>query len=367
MRQYTRVENFAREASDVPAPVATRTPGPPDATLAMAQSISAEVMGLLEREMIPPTPPVYGLLFEHSLGASPVTSAIVDGAVRQSERSGRPLGEALRDATPWDGATDTTLRLAAELAMQLDRLGNSLDSASASASEHREALLATQQALRDSGAGRDALRSVVRTAAAQHDALIRAKGLLRSALSAAQAELAATREQLAQAARDSQLDAVTGLPNRLGAEDELLTTVDEARRGGASLTLILVDIDRFKVLNDSYGHQAGDRLLREVGRALSSSVRAGERVFRFGGDEYVVIVHDSHGAKLEGTAERLRRSVADIDLARCMGDAIVGNVTVSLGLAVFRPADSFTSLFERADTALYRAKHAGRNRWMIAD
>ncbi|MBK8083379.1 MAG: GGDEF domain-containing protein [Devosia sp.] len=325
------------------------------------------MLDLLERELIPPTPPVYGLLFEHALGVSQVTSAVVDGAMRQSERTGRPLGQVLLEAVPGTGASAASLRLAEEPAVQLDRLGTSIDAASTSAGGHREALLATQRALRDPAGSRGTLRDVVRSAAAQHDTLIRAKGLLRSALAAARAELAATREQLAQAARDSQLDPVTGLPNRLGAEDVLLSTVDEAHKGGDGFTLVLVDIDRFKVLNDTYGHQAGDCLLREVGRALTSSVRSGEKVFRIGGDEYAAIVHDTHGAKLEGTAERLRRSVADIDLARCMGDAVVGNVTVSLGLAVFRASDSFTSLFERADSALYRAKHAGRNRWMVAD
>jgi diguanylate cyclase (GGDEF)-like protein len=153
-------------------------------------------------------------------------------------------------------------------------------------------------------------------------------------------------------------DALTRLGNRGAFEISLETEISRARRAGGGLHLVLLDLDHFKRINDEWGHLAGDRALQHVGSVLRREVRREDPVFRYGGEEFVVLLvgTDAEGAQL--TAERIRRTIAARPaLLRDTGVP----VTASLGVAQWRPADTPSSLFQRADAALRLAKQQGRN------
>jgi len=151
-------------------------------------------------------------------------------------------------------------------------------------------------------------------------------------------------------------DALTGLMNRR-AFDEIIEREMCGHRRGKPLVLLLIDIDSFKAINDDYGHQAGDEVIRQVGRVLQANSRARDSVSRYGGEEFVMLLRDLSLDSAEAIAERLRTQVAGIrGLPQAMG------VTVSIGLAVHGPDDTFASLLKRSDDALYFAKRSGRNR-----
>lgn len=338
-----------------PAPVSR------DAAMA-AQRIAEDVLGFLERERIPPAPPVYRLFFEHATGSSATTSAAVERAIGDSERSGRPLAERIAEEVDEEAALDAWHEAAAMLAEQMAALDSRAEQAWAESRSYAGQLGAASQMLGQGGTSQASLRRLLRSLLGRHDALMQANSALRADLDRAQREIEATRAELATAAREAMRDPVTGLINRRGAEEEL----DAVVSSGAQFSLVMIDIDHFKTLNDGYGHQAGDLVLHEVGRALLAAVRAGDRAFRFGGDEFVAIIHAAGGEDIGAAAERLRRSVAEIDLARCVGGDIVGHLTISLGVARFRSADRVSTLLERADGALFAAKRAGRNRWAMA-
>ena len=156
-------------------------------------------------------------------------------------------------------------------------------------------------------------------------------------------------------------DALTGCMNRRALSEELEAELDRARRYNLALTILLADIDRFKLVNDTRGHIAGDSVLRQVGEILRREVRSVDQAARYGGEEFVVVMPETalHGAAL--FAERLRRRVMHTDFADPGEDPL--NLTISIGLASFpddrvTSADSFVAL---ADQALYRAKNEGRN------
>jgi two-component system cell cycle response regulator len=156
-------------------------------------------------------------------------------------------------------------------------------------------------------------------------------------------------------------DALTGCLNRRALAQELEAELDRARRYNLALTILLADIDRFKVINDTRGHIAGDSVLRQVGEILHREARSVDLVARYGGEEFVVVMPETapHGAAI--FAERLRRRIMHHDFADPGQDPI--RLTVSIGLASFpddriTSADSFVAL---ADQALYRAKNEGRN------
>jgi len=123
----------------------------------------------------------------------------------------------------------------------------------------------------------------------------------------------------------------------------------------------MIDIDFFKQFNDRHGHPAGDALLRAVGDAISGAVRAGDIAYRFGGEEFSVLLPDTDAATAVGVAERVRLAVAAIP-----SPPGAERVTVSVGVSVGTPATSNTQLIDEADRALYDAKRSGRDRVIVA-
>ena len=151
-------------------------------------------------------------------------------------------------------------------------------------------------------------------------------------------------------------DPLTRTLNRRKLGDVLEAETARAARYATPFSLALLDIDHFKHINDSHGHDAGDAVLVELARRLTASLRQVDRLARFGGEEFVVAAPGIDLAGAAELAERLRRAVADEPFVG------VGRVTASFGLAAWRPGDSPEDLLKRADEALYRAKDGGRNR-----
>ncbi len=157
-------------------------------------------------------------------------------------------------------------------------------------------------------------------------------------------------------------DGLTGLNNRSYFERQLATLVDQATSRGRLLSLLIIDIDHFKSINDTYGHLAGDAVLVEFAERLRSAVRGIDLAGRFGGEEFVVAMPDTDGSLALAVGERLRAMVASSPFS--IGDTAGPiTITVSVGVGmVDGPDDTPRKLLARADAALYRAKRDGRNR-----
>jgi len=157
----------------------------------------------------------------------------------------------------------------------------------------------------------------------------------------------------------SRTDALTGLPNRRGFLEAGEDVLELGRLSGRPVSVVLADLDRFKEVNDSMGHAAGDLLLRSVAAAVRESIRARDIAARWGGDEIVILLPDTDGEGALHVAEDLRASVARLAVSH--GGARLG-ATLSLGVAGHVHGTSLGATLVRADAALYRAKEEGRNR-----
>jgi len=165
------------------------------------------------------------------------------------------------------------------------------------------------------------------------------------------------------ALRMAQRDPLTGMSNRSALDDSLQRELSQAQRQGSSCALIIIDIDHFKAVNDRYGHIIGDCALKAIAQRADQCKRDGDLLFRYGGEEFVVLLRDTdlEGAQL--LAERIRACIAS---APCHCAGIDLDITVSIGVSSLRKHDSPVSLFARADQALYSAKRSGRNQVCIA-
>jgi diguanylate cyclase (GGDEF)-like protein len=204
---------------------------------------------------------------------------------------------------------------------------------------------------------------VIGTVLVAHEGRISAgdRAVLRDAAGRAAPILAAQRE-LAFAQERAVTDALTGLPNRQAADEALRRMVAHAGRSLSPLGVVLLDLDRFRMLNDLHGDGHGDKVLATIGRLLGATVRASDYVARFGGEEFLLVLPDTDRQGCLGVAEKVRRQIERTELVR------TGPVTASLGVACL-PDDAVdpAQLLRLADRALYMAKAHGRNRVQAAD
>jgi diguanylate cyclase (GGDEF)-like protein len=153
-------------------------------------------------------------------------------------------------------------------------------------------------------------------------------------------------------------DSLTQVLNRRGIKIAVLQAMAQAERYHHALSVALVDIDRFKDVNDRHGHQAGDRVLQRVARLLIETLRAPDSLGRYGGEEFLLVLPETDLEATNVIAERIRGKVRETDF-EARGAHI--KLTVSIGATQFRTNEALTELFTRVDRALYEAKESGRN------
>jgi two-component system, cell cycle response regulator len=157
----------------------------------------------------------------------------------------------------------------------------------------------------------------------------------------------------------SRTDALTGVSNRMRLDEEIATLLSRASRYGNTCSLAMCDLDFFKSYNDQFGHVAGDEALRAVARAMRANLRSADALFRYGGEEFVVLLVEQSLAEAERAMDRMRAQIESLAIPSAVG----GVLTISVGVAEIDPAHDVSGniWIARADTALYEAKARGRN------
>ena len=170
-------------------------------------------------------------------------------------------------------------------------------------------------------------------------------------------ELKRVREELEQMAR---IDALTGISNRRFLEEEARHIFASSRRHSHLMAVLLLDLDHFKAINDTFGHEVGDRVLKEVAAVCETELRDEDVFGRLGGEEFLAVLPETGSEEARYAAERLRNAVEALEIE---ADERTVRVTVSIGVAILAGEDdAFAALLRRADEALYEAKRTGRNR-----
>jgi diguanylate cyclase len=173
--------------------------------------------------------------------------------------------------------------------------------------------------------------------------------------------------ELAKARQQAFNDALTGLMNRRGFDNALEKAINDSSENNSPLCLLLIDIDHFKMVNDTHGHLVGDKVLRGLSRLLVNQMRGNDFLSRYGGEEFAVILPNTPITGAFTVAENLRKSAQKLRLTNVKTGDKLTQVTISTGVSSYRKGESIEDFISRCDKALYRAKNQGRNKAVIAE
>lgn len=325
---------------------------------------------LLAQLRIAPTPSRFTLLFLHQCGEMTDLSKAVNRLLGRDKLTARAIDE-LYDEFFCGLLEETELRSASRrIGRTVAEVADCLDTASDTAERYGSVLAgftgSTDQLadIVDPANLRIVaeLSETIGTVLAETKKMSEINGFLEERLQLSAHEIELLREHLDLLEREAGQDALTGIANRKSFDMILREAISMASREPQPLTLLMIDIDHFKLFNDTYGHQLGDNVLKLVARYMKECVKGRDTVARYGGEEFAVILPQTRLDAAVQAANGIRGHVATKKVVNRRTGESLGQITLSIGVAEYRPGEPASELIHRADEALYFAKATGRDR-----
>jgi diguanylate cyclase len=320
---------------------------------------------LMARNQVPVTPENYWVWYQYVSGGIAPLNETIDRAFEHGEMVDEAATRALYkryiedpDQKHLSQAEDTVRRL-------LETITDSLNSADNEVSRYEASLGECADELSHE-ITTDGLRNLVdaltRSTQRMHEGAV----TLHANLDESRDEVRALRHELEQVRAQAKIDPLTKLANRFGFDDGISALRARNQSDGSGHGLLIADIDRFKSVNDRYGHLFGDKILKVVAKAIAAIAGPDDIVARFGGEEFVIVLNDADLDSAAATAEKLRAGLEAGRIFNPKTNAEIERITVSVGVTDFDPNEPVEAAIGRADEALYEAKNNGRNRITIA-
>jgi diguanylate cyclase len=244
---------------------------------------------------------------------------------------------------------------------EIDQVMAMIEAAAGNATSYTESLAGMSQQL-GTAKDREGLRAIVESLVQTAKDMELSNQALEARLSASKQEINQLQQHLETVRHESLTDPLTTLANRKFFDQALERAIAEAAVKREPLSLMMTDIDHFKVFNDNFGHQTGDQVLRLVAMSVKNNVKGQDIAARYGGEEFVVVLPNTVLRSATTVADHIRRAVMTKQLMKRSTHEHLGRITISIGVAAMREGDTPQSLIGRADACLYAAKRAGRNR-----
>lgn len=318
-------------------------------------------LGHMGRHAAAFNPVTFTLWYEHAAGINPGLSAAIDARIKDASSIDDDVVIQLykQHIAPADEETMKTIssemeRLMAGMAQSASQTG---DRAGTFGDQLKG--LTTALASRDVEQLKPRLTEVMAGTAAMKSSV----ETLRNKVAASQEEISRLRSDLERARDDAILDPMTGILNRRGFEKRIESLLSQKPADGSSHCLVMLDIDHFKMVNDTHGHLMGDRVIQAVGEILRTSVtHAAHAAARYGGEEFALLLPQTSLDQSIQLAEAVRTRTKAMKIRHRTTQEVLLTITISGGVAEMKPDDDASSLIARADAALYQAKSGGRDR-----
>ncbi|WOF73631.1 GGDEF domain-containing protein [Parvibaculaceae bacterium PLY_AMNH_Bact1] len=333
-----------------------------------ALEYGAKAMHLMGDNSIEPTPGAYSVWYAYASGENPEINTKINERFEASKPFDSPFMYELESllGAPEEQLTDSTIEAGEQLSGKMDNVIELIASVSGDTNRFGKSMQGVSDALNSEISAAD-LGQVVETIVAATKQMETRSRELEEKLTESKSEVEELRSNLAQARSEALTDQLTGIANRKAFDEVLLSSIAEASQNGSEMCLAMADIDFFKKFNDTFGHQAGDQVLRLVGRCLSNNVKGQDTPARYGGEEFAMILPNTALEDALKLSNHIRETVKSRELVKKSTGENLGRVTMSLGVAQFAMGDTPQTMIARADAALYEAKEQGRNRVVAAD
>lgn len=315
---------------------------------------------LMAKHGVAVSPKNYAIWFEYVSGTNPGLNAAIDELISSGNHFSDEINQELFDRYVAECNVEHLLKVRSEISSIVKEIGGTVTDAGANAEQYSSSLNDLAQNLtqfEEIGELRSMLRSIIDETREMQQATL----TMQESFDRKSAEISELQQELERERRKANTDPLTGLANR----STLLEALDAALEDPEATLppcLLMADIDHFKKVNDTHGHLVGDRVIRFVAETLRRMTKGKDTAARYGGEEFAILLPDT---PLEGAlalAESVRKTVSDARLVRSDNKKPIGQITISLGVSVYRQGEVLERFIDRADRALYASKKNGRNR-----
>ncbi|QFU23110.1 GGDEF domain-containing protein [Shewanella eurypsychrophilus] len=319
---------------------------------------------LMLKHQIPTTPTNYALWYTYVSEQMPELNLRLDTIIEQHKTCPPTNSELLYREFVSDPVEVDVLDMRQNLEAMATELAHSLKDTNLDVTQFQRRIDSNFDKLNrieEEGVSLEKVLGVVRGLVKESDEIRSSTQYFTGQLSKAQQEIEALKRQLEKSEQIVLYDALTSIFNRRAFDNDLKGTLSQSPDG---LCLILIDIDHFKAFNDNYGHLLGDQVLKAVAKRLQEACRDGAKLYRYGGEEFAVLVPNSQLSSARHLAEAMRRGLEKVSLKDRRKDVRINKITASFGVAQWNKNLKSTEIIEIADKLLYQAKRLGRNRVM---
>jgi len=326
-----------------------------------AAAFAKQALDLLDEHKVPATPQNFTVWYAYVSGRYPDLVSMLDkliesdtdfavdqhGEIYDKFFSNRKEEEALQDASE-------------QIDVQLDGLMDIINEASGEAKDFQDSIQDGLQGLGKTK-GLDGITQIMQTLVSQSKKMQATNNDLQKKLETSSGEIKNLKQHLDDVQKEALTDGLTGIANRKHFDNALRRMTSEAGETGKTFCLLITDIDHFKAFNDNYGHQIGDQVIKLVASILDKTAEEDQLACRYGGEEFALLLPSTELDKAYTIAESIRETVATKRIRNRNTGEEMGNITLSIGLGIYRDGEPVTDLIQRADASLYFAKGNGRN------
>jgi diguanylate cyclase len=306
-----------------------------------------------------PNPVNYTVCYEYLLGNQPLIKEAIDKSLAENILLTDQMMEKWFDTLLSEYDVSNLRKSQSDLVDVISKLAVSTSLAQENVNQFDQVLRHSEKELVDPSSS---LEAIVAHLLASTKSMHSSMDQMRQQIEESRQEISSLQDRLERATEEALTDPLTGLTNRKGLSKAIEKAVIAAEELNSYPCLLMLDIDHFKKINDTFGHLLGDRVIKVVAETLKNQIKGKDTAARYGGEEYCVLLPETELVDAVKVAENIRSAIEKTRIKRSSDNFEICRMTISIGVARYKPLESIMTLFERADTALYQSKNEGRNR-----